>query len=324
MDRSIRIRPLRPTDLVNLGMFLRRADVTELTAHTWPKVQPESSTLPTSVALRQPFGFGAGWGRAWIAADDGGTVGLVVARGRVGGLVWDVEHLHIIAERAEVAVALLETVGQEAVSQGARRVFVEMGAGKSNVEIAQRSACERYTGVTLHRLDPPFSASRGDNFYEGRPRLRADEQLLFHLYNAAVPPIVRSAEAMTYDEWSALHRGRRRWAPTLVGDRHQYVWELGEGLAGWLEVVYGQRSQYLELLVHPKYESMLDRFIGYALKQTSEKAAVYSTVREYQAGLASVLQRFGFKEVGRFDVYVRQLTVRVPERQFVPAKIAGG
>ncbi len=318
------IRPLRPTDLVGVGMFLRRADVAELTSHTWPKVQPESSRLPTAVALRQPLGFGPGWGRAWVAHEDGGLAGLLVARGRVGGLVWDVEHFHIVEGRTEVAVALLDAVGQEAVTLGARRLFVDMGADEASAEVARRAGCERYTGVTIYRLDPPFESSRGDNFYEGRPRLRADEHALFSLYNAAVPPIVRSAEAMTYDEWSALHRGRRRWAPTLVGDRHQYVWELGEGLAGWLEVVYGQRSQYLELLVQPKFETMLDRFIGYALKQTSEKAPVYSAVREYQAGLGPALERFGFKEVGRFDVFVRQLTVRVPECQFVPAKVAGG
>ncbi|MDP8924554.1 MAG: hypothetical protein M3O34_16995 [Chloroflexota bacterium] len=318
------IRPLRPTDLVGVGMFLRRADVTELTSHTWPKVQPECGRLPTAIALRQPLGLGPGWGRAWVATDDGALTGLLVARGRAGGLVWDVEHLHAVAGRPEVAASLLDAVSQDAVSGGARRLFIDMGAGEAGAHVARRAGFERYTGVTIYRLDPPFSASRGDNFYEGRPRLRADEHALFSLYNAAVPAIVRSAEAMTYDEWSALHRGRRRWAPTLVGDRHQYVWELGEGLAGWLEVVYGQRSQYLEVLIHPKFETMLDRFIGYALKQTSEKAPVYSTAREYQAGLGTALERFGFKEVACVDVFVRQLTVRVPECQFVPAKIAGG
>ena len=68
----------------------------------------------------------------------------------------------------------------------------------------------------------------------------------------------------------------------------------------------------------------MDRFVGFALKQVSQKAAVYSAVRDYQAGLGSALERVGFRLADRHEIYVRQLTVRVPERQFSPAKIVGG
>ena len=45
-------------------------------------------------------------------------------------------------------------------------------------------------------------------------------------------------------------------SPTLIGDRHQFVWEVGANLAGWLEVIYGQKSQYLDLMIDPKYDAM--------------------------------------------------------------------
>jgi len=89
-------------------------------------------------------------------------------------------------------------------------------------------------------------------------------------------------------------------------------------------VVYGQKSQYLDLLIDPKYESMVDRMVAFAMKQVSEKAPVYVSVRPYQTVLGAALERRGFVVGGRYDVNVRQLSVRVPERQLVPANIVGG
>ena len=272
------IRALRPTDAVGLILFLRRSPGSEVTAHTWPKVQPESGHFPLQHIMPLP-GQPPSRGRAWVAVSKGSVVGLVVGRPRVGGLIWDVEHLHAPADGPGAAEDLLDRLCQDAVATGCRRVFLETPIGVRGDEIARRAGFERYTDSSVYRLAPPFAAAAGEQF-EGRPRLRVDEQALFQLYSQAVPAVVRSAEAMSYEEWSGLHRGRKRWAPSLTGDRQQFVWERGEGLAGWLEVVYGQKSQYLEFLVHPKYEMMLDPMIGYALRQVSQKVPVYSAVRE--------------------------------------------
>ena len=142
-------------------------------------------------------------------------------------------------------------------------------------------------------LMPGFKVERTDVF-EARPRLRADEQLLFQLYMAAVPGAVRAAEAMTLDEWAALYPGRKRWQPSFTGSRQQYVWELGTSIVGWMELTFGQRSQYIELLVNPRYEDAADRLLRYALLQVSPKAPVYIIAREYQAspGPGSATQRF--------------------------------
>jgi len=316
------IRALRLTDLVSAAMFLRQSGQAELTSHTWPKVQPESGHLPVGVALWQSLGF-VGGEQAWVSVSGRDLTGLVVARPRCGGLVWDVQHLLAAGGESGIGEDLLDTICHHAASQGGRRVFLELPVDERSEGLARRAGFERFTTMTLHQLQPRFKLPTLEPL-EGRPRLRVDEQPLFALYGAAVPQLVRSAEAMTYDEWSALHRGRKKWSPTLIGDRHQFVWELGDGLAGWMEVVYGQKSQYLELLVHPKYESMSDRFVAFGMKQVSEKAPVYSAVRPYQAGLDLALERLGFGVAGRFDMYVRQLSIRVPERQLVPANIIGG
>ena len=317
------IRALRPTDLPRLARFLRRSSTGEITAHTWPKVQPESGHLPVQQMVWHGLGQGPAHGRAWMAEVDGAIVGLVAGRARCRGLVWDVEHLHVLDGAPDHAEGLLDRLCQEAAAGGARRVFFEAPVGAPGSDVARHAGFERYTSSTVYRLTPPFSVGQQEHL-DGRPRLRADEQALFQLYNAAVPAVIRSAEAMSYEEWSALHRGRKSWSPSLVGDRHQYVSELGMGLAGWLQVVYGQKSQLLELLIDPRYESMVDRFIGYGLKQVSEKAPVYSTVREYQATLGSGLERVGFGLVDHNDIYVRQLAVRIAERELATAKMLGG
>ena len=315
------IRVLRLPELVGAGLFLRRGDTLELTSHSWPRVQPETGHLPTSAAIWQTVGMS--WEHAWVAVSSGAVVGLVVSRPRCGGLVWDVEHLLTTGGDAGIAESLLETVGQHAVTRGGRRVFLEVPDDESSATLTRKAGYEKYTTTTVYKLSAPFKLP-GLETLDGRPRLRVDEQPLFNLYGAAVPQIVRAAEALTYDEWSALHRGRKKWSPTLIGDRHQYVWEVGASLAGWLEVVYGQKSQYLDLLIDPKYESMVDRMVAFALKQVSEKAPVYVSVRPYQMVLGASLERRGFAVGGRYDVYVRQLSVRVPERTLVPANIVGG
>jgi hypothetical protein len=315
------IRAVRPTDLVALRTFLRRADVAEVTTHTWPKVQPESGHLAVLDTIRQALGQQTSRRGLWVALDAGLIVGYAAARARSEGLVWDVEHLHTTGVAA--GVDLLEQACVGAVGAGALRVFLEVPTDSGGADLARRAGFERYVGSTLYRLTPPFDSNDRIAF-SARPRLRADDHALFQLYKAAVPAPVRAAEAMTYEEWSGLHHGSRKWSPALFGDRQQYVWEMGDGLVGWMAVIYGQKSQYLEWLVHPKYESLLDRLLAYALTQVSKKAAVYVAARDYQPALAGALQRTGFATAGEMEILVRQLAARVTEPKLIPAKVIGG
>jgi hypothetical protein len=317
------VRPLRPIDVVALASFQRRGGGTEITAHNWPRVEPESGSVPYLALVSSSLGHRPGGQRAWVAEHDGRVVGLAVAHPRAGGLVWDVVHLHAEADGDSVAGELLEQVAACAGAHGARRVFLEAPIGGRGPDVARRAAIERFTSSELLRMAPGFKIERTDLF-EARPRLRADEQALFQLYNAVVPAPVRAAEAMTHEEWSGLYPGRKRWQPSFTGTRQQYVWELGTSLVGWLEITYGQRSQFMDLLVHPRYEDASDRLLRYAMLQMSAKAPVYALAREYQAPLASALQRAGFRRAGAHDVFVKLLAARVREPSLVPANVVGG
>jgi len=95
-------------------------------------------------------------------------------------------------------------------------------------------------------------------------------------------------------------------------------------MVSWVEIVYGARSQFMEVNLHPDYERLLDGMVAYALGQTSEKAPVYASARSYQDAWASGLERVGFVEVSTTDLYVRQLAARSPEPALVPAKLVSG
>ena len=314
------VRPLRPTDLVGLAAFRRQAGTSELTAHTWPHVEPDSGTVPyltlASSAVTQRE-------RVWVASKDSHLVGMAEARPRAGGLVWDVQRLLVVPGAEDLAVELLDRVVAAAGTHQTRRVFLQTPSGGRAHDVARRAGFERYSESTLHMLPRDFKASRTDGF-EARPRLRVDEQALFQLFLAAVPAPVRTAEALTLEEWAGLHRGSRRWRPTLGGSRQQYVWELGTSLIGWAEVTFGQRSQFIELLIHPRYADAADRFVGYALALLSTKAPVYVAARDYQAGLGSALIAAGFREVAQHDLHVKMLAARVREPRLVPANVVGG
>jgi hypothetical protein len=317
------VRTLRPIDVVALASFQRRAGATEITAHSWPRVEPESGRLPYVSLMSASLGHRPGGQRTWLAESGGRVVGLVTARPRAGGLAWDVVHLHADADADRAGADLLEQVVVSAGSHGGRRVFFETPAGGRGNDVARRAAFERFTSSESFVLMPGFKVERTDVF-EARPRLRADEQALFQLYMAAVPAPVRAAEAMTLEEWGALYPGRKRWQPSFAGSRQQYVWELGTSLVGWMELTFGQRSQYIELVVNPRYEDAADRLVRYALLQASTKAPVYIVAREYQASLAQALQRSGFRVAGSDELFVKLLAARVREPRLVTANLVGG
>jgi hypothetical protein len=317
------VRSLRPIDVVALASFQRRATGTEITAHNWPRVEPESRKVPYLSMASASVAHRPGGQRSWVAQQDGRLVGLTVARPRAGGLAWDVSNLHAAPEHDLVAAELLDQVAANAGGHAGRRVFLETPAGRRGQDVARRAAFERFTSSELYVLAPGAKVERTDVF-EARPRLRADEQTLFQLYMSAVPAPVRAAEAMTLEEWAALYPGRKRWQPSFTGTRQQYVWELGTTMVGWLEVTFGQRSQFMELMVHPRYEDAADRLVRYALLQVSQKAPIYVIAREYQPYLASALQRAGFRLAAQHELFVKLLAARVREPRMVTANVVGG
>lgn len=311
------VRSLRPTHLVGLRAFDARPSCVQVTAPSWPRHTDPAARLPLWSLVSQSVAPPAGRRRAWVYLDDHGVSGVLVGRVRSDGLVWDVRHLWADAGRDDVVAALLQRVCDDAVQRGARRVFLELPRDTRHLAVARRAGFEPYTEAALLAREP--AGEWPADGWLPRPRARGDEQALFQLYLAAVPAPARAAEAMTLDEWTALHKGARRWSPRQLSGRRQFVWEASEGAAAWLEVAESGRSQHLEWLVHPAYEPRCDALVAGGLSCAQPRLPLYATCRAYQPGVRSALERAGFAPVAECVVLVCQLAVRVPDRALVAA-----
>ena len=147
------VRTLRPVDMVALASFQRRAGATEITAHSWPRVEPESGRLPYASLMSASLGHRPGGQRTWLAESGDCVVGLAIARPRAGGLAWDVIHLHADADADGAAAEMLEQVAATAGSHAGRRVFLETPLGGRGTDVARRAAFERFTSSELLYAD---------------------------------------------------------------------------------------------------------------------------------------------------------------------------
>lgn len=305
------IRAMRATDALAVWALTADGAANELTALTWPKTPPESKRLSLLALLPATLLPPGRRTRVAIACEGPRVRGILTARARALGHVWDVEHL-LSAGATDSCVELLRWLGHEAARAGARRLFLDTAAEGVGVEVASRAGFEQCTRGSIYRREPGLDIAPRDTF-PARPRLRSDEMTLFQLYNAAVPANVRAAEALTYEEWAALHRGGKLWAPTVLGDGQEYVWEMGSRAVGWMRIIFGERAQYLSVIVHPQSEAFAERMLREALGQLSTKAPILADVREYQGAIEAAVQAASFDREHDYVVWVRQLAERVAE-----------
>ncbi len=311
------IRTIRPTDFVSLISFFRHDSRLEVTAQLWPEVWERSGTRSLwslmSHLITRPGG-----SQGWLCMTKGQVRAIGIGHPRAGKLAWDVEDLYVAANDRGAGVDLLEQLAAEAARRGARRLFLVTSVDSEAARIASQAGFVNYTSESLYsaRLT---SAVDVNGLRRARPRLRQDTAALFNLYNAAVPCRVRSAEAMTIEEWLSLERGGRLWAPSMGGSRQHFVWE-DSGLVGWLQLTFGAKSQRLELLVHPSQQAAAGEMLSYSLGQISHRAPVYVSVRDYQPEIVPALEQHGFTRSADYLLFARQLSVRVPNRALVPAR----
>src|SRR3954451_18959279 len=146
------IRTLRPTHLVALRAFDSRPSVTELTAPSWPRVSTDESSPPLWSLFAHSMAHSTGRRRVWGYFAPDGIRGLIVARTRCDGLVWDVHHLWVDGADESVAEALLARLCEEAAGRRARRVFLELSPNADERILARRAGFDQYTEATLPRF----------------------------------------------------------------------------------------------------------------------------------------------------------------------------
>src|SRR3990172_11386939 len=196
------IRTLRLTDVVAYLAFRNRAALNEAL------LQPEDT--PSTPSLRSSFlGRSFELGRqSWVHLDHGQLDGLVAARPRMGGDVWDVDQL-IVLPAPEASTVYRELLGHLVVAardEGVQKVFLRVRSDSPVHLAARRAGFFEYTHELIYRLGE-VARRPGAPALPFRPRCRVDHHAVFQLYSAVVPCQVREVEGMRLQEWRV---GRRR------------------------------------------------------------------------------------------------------------------
>ena len=311
-------RTVRATDFVPLISFLRDDARREVTAAVWPRAGEDAVWKTVSKALSPVVTRPGGLPRAWVQTSRGGLEGLALARPREAGIAWDIEELHLREGSWLAAADLLEQLAAGASRRGARRLFLVTPREGEIIRIAKQCGFVNYTSEVLYsiRLRAPVDPG---SFPSPRPRLRHDTHALFQLYNASVPCRVRSAEALTVDEWSALNRDRG-WSPSFRTSRRQLVWEMDGSLVGWLKLTIEGASQHMELLIHPSHLDKTEQMVLSSLARAGLRLPLFASVRQYQPDLALALESRGFDRVDEHLVFARELAARIPSRALMPVR----
>jgi hypothetical protein len=313
------IRALRPTDL---GPFLTfRARGPENEALLGPVNRPNG--LAFGEFVDRSFAIKPGR-ETWVQIEHRQIFGLVGARARFGTDVWDIDRL-VIAPSVDddrVCLRLLDHLCEAAVEEGVQKVFLRLGAESPWIGPARQAGFVHYTTEQIF-VQPQVGQIRRPTVAGLRPRRPADHQALFQLYSAAVPAYVRQIEALTLQEWRWTDNwGIVAMAPfraNLSRRRRDLVVQGEDRLEAWLQVDLHARS--LQLTTDPRGPIDVPLLLTRGLAELQAGRPAVFALRDYQTELAAHLEDLGFLAGESQALLARVLSVRVPERRLVPARV---
>jgi hypothetical protein len=212
-------------------------------------------------------------------------------------------------EGMELLERLCRLVGDE----GGERVFLRLPALSHVVKLAKQAGFIPCAQETLYRRDTsPFPVPITTKFI--RPFLSPDEYPIFRLYNVCVPSEVKSAYALTFDEWND--------ASEPSGKRvQQGIYEAQGCLRGWIRVGSGNRAaNRLEIMMHPEEETRAwEDLVSWGLQQGRPTEPFLALVPDHQPTLAWILEKRGFVPTGEYHLMVKSIAVRVKDSALAPA-----
>ena len=307
------IRDLRPTDLIALAHFHRRAAAN--LARSRDLLAMSQSDPGTAALLLADWRLPARR-RTWIATDRRRLIGLVSVRRGAVAQSWEIDRLLLPpnARMEAVCQKLLTEISLACAQQGIERLFLRLPADHPVLVSAQQAGFVHYAEETVLRLEGAWSAPPVDRPAALRRRDRADDHGVYRLYNLSVPARVRQSEAVTYQEWVALQR-------LAQGQRsEQWVIDGGGSLRAWFRVARRRRAGLVETLYLPEAEEELPACLDFVLGRLAGERRLWGLAPHFQPALARHLQDRGFEEVGRSAVFVKHLAVRVRSPRLVPAR----
>lgn len=186
--------------------------------------------------------------------------------------------------------------------QNIRRLYSELSDQPLLVNTFLQAGFHLYTRETVWRLvTSPLAWPNAQEPRTIRPQLSKDRTALEHLYARITPEPVRQAEAA---EGDGERRGETPPVP-ILHNRHfhrplsSYVLEGKDELEGCVQIIRGSNGVWMRLWVdsnNPDTQNV-HRLLRYGLERVLDapvRGPVYIGVRDYQSGMNSILEEYGF------------------------------
>lgn len=183
---------------------------------------------------------------------------------------------------------------------GALRVRAGVFADEAE-EVFRQAGFAPYARESVYRLPHPHAtAEAGTNM---RPVAPSDAWPLVQLLGQTVPSTVQHAEGMTASDVTVPLLAR------LGISREQgYVLMRGMTLGGYLGLSRDPQGTWARILLQPGLEHEAPGMVRRLVALASPAPVLYCAVRDYQAGLRSVLEEAGFELVDSQVWLVRHTT----------------
>ncbi len=212
---------------------------------------------------------------------------------------------------------LLAECAKEIGERGGQRLFAQVPGGNGAEEVFRQAGFTTYAHDEVYRLDDlPPDLTRSQVLRHQRAR---DGWNLLRLYAEFAPRSVQIAEGMLSPQGQGGKLGD--WWDQSSGAG--YILEVDGEIAGAVRVRRGAAASWLRFWLHPQAADHSETLIlgALSLLRAVPHRPIYCNVRDYESGVRSALDLFGFRSVQTRSLLIKHMTVRVrePLGKFIPA-----
>ena len=300
------IRSLHLADVPALLLFLSKSPSNEAWVRT--RLGGRDRELAAALPLIKGCVLAGDRQRSFVCVRRGLVQGLVCVRSCSGGSMWEVDRLLLVPGHEDCCSGLLERAGRGGSRLGVARIFLRLSSDSGAVDAARDAGFIQYLTESLYVLEAAPQVEVPATSGVPRPKRKEDDYGIFRLYSATVPVQVRSVEGMTFQEWNQSRDS---------GDYTEVVVEDGGEVAAFLRVRSGAAARQLDLMADLESDDT-GPLVEYGLAVMGGGGPVYSLVPEFQQHLRTALEERGFRQVGEYACFSRQLMPRVREPHLVP------
>jgi GNAT superfamily N-acetyltransferase len=259
----------------------------------------------------------------FVAEEDGKVVGFIQASNRpaaiglAGATTLQVLNLCLdpAADGEEAARLLIDHLTNQALERGIHRLFVRLPLEDQLTTIFRNHSFRQYAVENVLYTEKPAGRPRPE--LPGlRPEHGRDHALVYQLYRKVTPRGIATIEAPTFKEWRALQGEWFGHHPIRGESDEQFVVDRVE-IMGWLRVQRSSstRPHTLSFMVLPE-DHLPEELADHALGLLGARAGpVWSSLRHYDSHMIEALRARGFETLVNQSLMVKELAVRVTERE---------